>query len=325
VTSASFRAASPSLVTQETVGATVGVLVLVLVAAHEVGLGERPQVETFVLVFVSIVIEALPFVLLGAIASAALAVFVSDNAFSRVARLPLAVQLPAAALSAAAFPVCECGSVPVARRLIVRGVHPAAGLTFMLAAPIVNPIVLTSTMLAYGGGRHGAEVAFARAALGLAVAVTAGVLLGRGRVLRRVTVDHDHGHPARFGDHVARDFTFMGRFVVIGAAIGAALQTIVPQDALSQLAGTPIASQLALIGLAFALALCSEADAFVAASLTAFPMSSQLAFLVAGPVLDAKLTVLYGGTFRRSFVPRLALFAIPLIVAGSLVVGAALW
>jgi uncharacterized membrane protein YraQ (UPF0718 family) len=312
-------------VTQETLGAVVGVLVLILVAGHALGVGERPQVETFVLVFVSIAIEALPFVLLGAIASAALAVFVSDRAFGRVARLPLAVQVPAAAVSAAAFPVCECGSVPVARRLIGRGVHPAAGLTFMLAAPIVNPIVLISTMLAYGGGRHGAEVAATRAGLGLIVAVTAGLLLGRGRILRGTAHDDDHGGAGRFGDHVAGDFVFMARFVVIGAAIAAVLQTVVPQEALSHLAGTPVASQLALIGLAFAVALCSEADAFVAASLTAFPLSSQLAFLVAGPMLDAKLAVLYGGTFRRSFVPRLALLAVPMIVAGSLVAGAALW
>src|SRR5205085_6194 len=161
-------ASSP--VTEDAVGVAFGVLAGAVVVGRAFHLEDVPAVSTFVLVAVSILVEALPFVLVGALVSALIAVAVPERAFARVARLPLAVQLPAAALGAFAFPVCDCGTVPVARRLLTRGLHPAASLTFMLAAPIVNPLVLASTWVAYGGGRRGLEVRPARPALALGVA-----------------------------------------------------------------------------------------------------------------------------------------------------------
>ncbi|MDQ4058949.1 MAG: permease, partial [Actinomycetota bacterium] len=121
-----------------------------------------------------------------------------------------------------------------------------------------------------------------------------------------------------FTGHLAADFFFMGRFVVLGGAIAALMQTAIPQSIVSGVASTPIIGALALMGLAFALSLCSEADAFVAVSFVQFPLSSQLAFLVFGPVVDAKLALLYGATFRRRFVLRLLAIALPVTLAGSL-------
>ena len=113
----------------------------------------------------------------------------------------------------------------------------------------------------------------------------------------------------------------MGRFLVLGAAVSAAVQTLVPQQILSDLGGAPVLGTLAMMGMAVALSLCSEADAFVAVSFTAFPLGPQLAFLVLGPVLDAKLAVLYGATFRRGFLPRLIAVAVPVALVGSLLFG----
>jgi uncharacterized membrane protein YraQ (UPF0718 family) len=96
------------------------------------------------------------------------------------------------------------------------------------------------------------------------------------------------------------------------------LQTVIPQSLVVGVATTPIVGSLALMGIAYVLSLCSEADAFVAVSFTPFPLGSQLAFLVFGPVVDVKLSFLYGATFRRRFVARLALVAIPVVLAGSL-------
>jgi uncharacterized protein len=283
---------------------------------------------TFGIIFASIVVEALPFILMGAAASAAIAVFVPASAFARLAALPTPVQVPAAALAGFAMPVCECGSVPVGRRLILRGVHPSAGIAFMLAAPILNPIVLTSTWVAYGAAGKAAEMTAARASLGLIVAVVAGLVIGRGgaSVLKAVpdpsSHDHDHDHGrgsiGAFAEHLAADFLFMGRFLVLGAAVAALLQTAVPQDWLSSVAGHDLIGALALMGMAVALSLCSEADAFVAVSFTAFPFGSQLAFLVLGPVMDAKLAVLYGATFRRRFAIRVLAVAVPIALAGAL-------
>lgn len=304
-----------------------GLALAAVLAGRFGGLGDVALVETFVVIFVAIVIEALPFVLLGAMVSAAIEVFVPDRTFAAVGRLPLGLQLPAAALGGFAFPVCECGSVPVARRLISRGMHPAAGLAFMLAAPVINPVVLASTVVAYSGRGLSMEMVLGRAGLGLILAIVAGWALGvddAEELLRPRSGDvHDHSAPGTnkgraFFDHLGNDFFFMGRFIVLGAALAAALQTAIPQDIVSGIARTPIIGSLSLMGVAFVLSLCSEADAFVAVSFVQFPLGSQLAFLVFGPVVDMKLAFLYGATFRRRFVIRLTVVAVPVVLAGSL-------
>jgi uncharacterized membrane protein YraQ (UPF0718 family) len=303
---------------------TVG---LALLARHTL-VPALPALSTFGVIFASIVVEALPFILLGALVSAAMAVYVPRRVFERIGALPRPLQVPGAALAGVAMPVCECGSVPVARRLIERGVEPAAGIAFMLAAPIINPIVVASTWVAFGGGRRGAEMVAARCGLGLVVAICAAFALGRTgdkllRARRGADADEHEGEPRpqAFVSHVVGDFVFMGRFLVLGAALSALLQTAVPQTILSGLADQQVLAVLALMALAFILSLCSEADAFVATSFTAFPLSAQLGFLVLGPVADTKLAVLYGATFRERFVLRLLLVAVPLTVAGSLIAG----
>jgi uncharacterized membrane protein YraQ (UPF0718 family) len=302
-------------------------LVVAVLAARFGGLGDLAVAETFVVIFASIVMEALPFVLLGATVSAAIEVFVPDRAFAAIGRLPMGLQLPAAALGGFAFPVCECGSVPVARRLISRGMHPSAGLAFMLASPILNPVVLASTVVAYSGRGLAVEMVLGRAGLGLILAMVAGWAIGSddARELLRPRSDDAHDMPRDTGkrgraffDHLGSDFFFMGRFVVLGAALAAILQTAIPQDIVSGIARTPIIGALSLMAIAFVLSLCSEADAFVAVSFVQFPIGSQLAFLVFGPVVDAKLAFLYGATFRKRFVARLVVVAVPVVLAGSL-------
>lgn len=284
----------------------------------------RAAVENFVVVFVSIVVEALPFVLAGAFVSGLIAVAVPDRFFAAVSRLPVGVQLPAAVAGSFAFPVCECGSVPVARRLILRGVHPSAGVAFMLAAPVLNPVVLASTWVAYAG-RDPLAMTAGRAILGAAVALLVGAALKTGgpSPVRSTTAGehgHDHGSGgfAALASHVSGDFLFMGRFVVAGAALAALLQTAVPQDAVAPLADSALLGSLAMMALAFAMSLCSEADAFVAVSFTHFTPASQLSFLVFGPVLDLKLALLYAAAFGRGLPWLVALVSAPVILAGSL-------
>lgn len=304
----------------------VGGVGVLLFAGRALGAGRSAAVETFVLIFTSIVVEALPFILLGALVSALIEVYVPERVFSRIARLPAALQIPGAALGGLAFPVCECGSVPVSRRLISKGMHPSAGLAFMLASPILNPIVLLSTYIAYRGRGLGLEMVAGRAALGLILAMAAGWALGGTSAAELLKPRPDeHGHAggqrsrrAALVEHLSADFFFMGRFVVVGSALAAALQTVIPQSLVAGVARTPLVGSLALMGIAFVLSLCSEADAFVAVSFVQFPIGSQLAFLVFGPVVDAKLAFLYGATFRRRFVARLIVVALPVCLAGSL-------
>jgi len=313
-------------VTLPLVAAVVLLTGLSVAAGRVFGLGEVDTAQTFLVIATSIVVEALPFVLLGALVSALLEVFVPDRAFAAVARLPLRLQVPGAALAGFAMPVCECGSVPVARRLILRGVHPSAGLAFMLASPVINPIVLLSTVVAYQG-QAALEMTLGRAGLGLLVALTAAALIARpgaALVLRPRPAErheHDHGHGGRVravADHLASDLLFMGKFVIAGAVLAAAMQTLVPQSVFTGVLTTPLVGAGLLMSLSFILSLCSEADAFVAVSFIQFPLGPQLAFLVFGPILDIKLALLYGATFGRAFVLRLLLVTAPLILAGSM-------
>ncbi|HEX2049848.1 MAG TPA: permease [Actinomycetota bacterium] len=291
--------------------------------------GRVAGVQNFVLVFSSLLVEAIPFVLLGAVVSAAIEVFVPARAFERIATLPRALQLPAAGLGGLAFPVCECGSVPVARRLAAKGLSPGAAVTFMLAAPILNPVVLISTAVAYRGRDQLWTMVLGRAGLGLLAALAVGWVVadrsGSELLRTRPGDDHDHGHehdesrPRAFFSHLAGDFTFMGRYLVLGAAVAATLQTFVPQSVIGAVAETPIVSLVALMALAFVLSLCSESDAFVAASFVQFGPAAQLAFLVFGPMVDTKLGFLYAGTFTRGFLRTVV------VVVGAVTLAGTLW
>jgi hypothetical protein len=217
--------------------------------------------------------------------------------------------------------------VPVARRLARKGLTPAAAVTFMLAAPIVNPVVIASTYVAYRGRDIVGVMVFGRLALGFAIAIIVGWVVGRKRAddllrARRAEVAHhddERGRATRFFGHLTGDLVFMGRFLIVGAAAAAAIQTFVPQTFLDGLASLPVLSIVAMMVLAYVLSLCSESDAFVAASFVQFSAAAQLAFLVFGPMVDTKLSALYLGTFGRGFLGTVV------IAVGSTTLVAALW
>jgi uncharacterized membrane protein YraQ (UPF0718 family) len=285
-----------------------------------------PGVTNFAIVFGSLLIEAIPFILLGAVVSALLEVFLPARALERLTSLPTALQLPACGLAGFAFPVCECGSVPVARRLVAKGLAPSSAVTFMLAAPVVNPVVIASTVVAYRGREAFWPMVVGRAGLGLMVAIAVGWAVGRrdpDDLIRRRgdaydAVHEDGGRMRAVFEHVSGDFVFMGRYLVIGAAFAATLQTFVPQAAVASLADAPVLNLVAMMGLAFVLSLCSESDAFVAASFVQFGVASQLAFLVFGPMVDTKLAVLYSGTFGRELLRTVVVVAAATTLAGTL-------
>jgi uncharacterized membrane protein YraQ (UPF0718 family) len=304
-----------------------------LAAIHSAHLGNNAALGTVGVIFTSIVVEALPFILIGAVVSGALATFVSDRAFARLGSLPRRLQVPGAAVASVCFPVCECGSVPVAKRLLARGIDPAAGVAFMLAAPVLNPVVLGATWVAYDARGKALEMTAARACVGLSVAVVVGLAaaraLPRGPLRAAPAPSPEHDHPpsqgrglSAFAEHVTTDFLFMGRFLVAGAAVSALIQTALPQSVLSGIGSSEVLAILSMMFLAFVLSLCSEADAFVAVSFTGFPLSAQLAFLTMGPALDAKLAVLYAATFQRRFLVTLVATVVPMALFGSLAFGA---
>lgn len=302
-------------------------LVAIAIAIEVARPGNVAWLQNFFVVFGSLLVEAVPFVVLGAFVSATIEVFVPTSVFARIGRLPRTLQLPAAAVAGMAFPVCECGSVPVARRLARKGLTPAAAVTFMMAAPIVNPVVIASTYVAYRGRDVVWLMVFGRLTLGFVVAIIMGWVIGARRAdeilkARAPAVDrHDDepGRATRFFGHLSGDLLFMGRFLIVGAAIAAAIQTFVPQTFLNGVAGLPVLSIVAMMALAYVMSLCSESDAFVAASFVQFTAPAQLAFLVFGPMVDIKLSALYVGTFGRAFLRT------TIITVGSVTLVATLW
>jgi hypothetical protein len=307
---------------------TLELLALLLVAAvllrpAMVGWFDNPALQMWSTVFVSITIQALPFLVLGVVVSGAIAAFVppgwvADHLPSR----PL-LAVPAAGLAGVALPGCECGSVPIAGRLTARGLSPAAAFAFMLSAPAINPVVLVATAVAFPGQP---VVVAARFTASLLTAITVGLLwsrFGRDALLDRSRTSVPEGASKwdAFSATVRHDFLHAGGWLVLGAMTAATLQVVVPRSVLDTLGGNEVLAVAVMAILAVVLAICSEADAFVAVGLTQFSLTSRLVFLVVGPVVDLKLIALQAGTFGRAFALRFAPAAFLVAVVIAVVVG----
>jgi uncharacterized membrane protein YraQ (UPF0718 family) len=273
-------------------------------------------------VFLALVLQALPFLVLGTVLAGLVSAYLKPALVARlVPRSPLAA-VGVAGLAGAALPGCECSSVPLARRLAARGVPAPAALSFLLAAPAVNPVVVVATLVAFPGRP---EMALARWVAALATSMTVGLLWTRlGRPLPLPPHDRDT-RPWRIMLHtVVDDTSSSAGYLAVGAAAGATLTVLVPRGWVNALAGLGPLSVLAVAVLAVLLAVCSEADAFLAAALRAFSPTAQLAFMVVGPVVDLKLIALQTGNFGPAVTRRLAPMAFGVAVLSAAVIGAVL-
>ncbi|MGQ0719417.1 MAG: permease [Pseudonocardiales bacterium] len=308
------------------------VLVLALLAQGPlIRMLDVPAVRTGATVFVAVFVQAMPFLVLGVLVSGLIAAFVPPAALQRVLPRRTVAAVPVAGAAGMALPGCECASVPVSRRLMQQGVPPAAALTFMLAAPAVNPVVLVSTAVAFPGEPR---MVAARFLGSMGTALVLGWLWARfGRVewiaqraLCRPQRDPARSASAVFTETARHDLVSSGGFLVLGALTAAALNVVVPPSWIASLAGQLLLGILVMALLAVVLALCSEADAFVAASLSMLPLLPRLVFLVVGPAVDVKLMALQAGAFGRGFASRFApmTFVVAIgcaVLAGVLVLG----
>jgi uncharacterized membrane protein YraQ (UPF0718 family) len=310
-------------------------LISVLLAQNWIagGFALPDQFFTFTTIFLGIFIEAAPFLLLGTLASGLVEVFFKRESVQRLMpRNPFLGAL-AGGLLGFLFPVCECGVVPLTRRLFHKGMAPATGIAFLLASPVLNPIVVLSTYAAYGWG----PVLWLRIGLSLAIAVATGLIFAveqqplrllrpmslapiRGASLDVPMLAPSLGVRLRGALSIAGDEFFeMGRYLIIGSMLAALLQTFVPQAALLALGGGPLLSVLVMMLLAVLLSICSTVDAFVSlAFVGTFTTGSILSFLVFGPMVDIKSTLLYLQVFRRRTVVYMILLPFLMTVLASL-------
>jgi uncharacterized membrane protein YraQ (UPF0718 family) len=286
----------------------------------------RPAVQAWTTIFVAICVQAAPFVVLGIAVSTSIAVFVPPAFFSTVLPSSQALAVPVAGVAGAVLPGCECGSVPVAASLARRGVKAGPAVAFLLSAPAINPVVLVATAVAFPG--HPAVV-LARFVASLGTALTVGWLwASTGRPLpSRNRPAHEHGEGSKLSRVVAtasHDLSQTMGLLVLGAASAASLKVVLPEGWLDHVAGNPLTAVLALAVLAVVLAVCSESDAFIAASLSQFSLTAKLAFMVVGPAVDLKLIALQAGTFGRDFAIRFAPLTWVVAVVASSITGAVL-
>jgi len=288
------------------------------------------RIQTFVTIFLGIFIEAVPFLLAGAVVSGSIAVFVDPSAIDRY--LPKAA-LPGAmvgGLMGVIFPVCECGVVPVVRRLYEKGLPLSIGIAFLLAAPVVNPVVILSTYSAFGWG----AILVGRIVFSFLIAVVVGFLFSRAKpaevLLPAICQAHADACCSIHDQHLPKaplsqrftrsltlagdDFLDMVRYLIAGSMLAAAMQTLVPQSALLAVGQGPVISVLVMQALAFVLSVCSTVDAFLALAFAGtFTTGSVLAFLVFGPMVDIKSSLMFLGVFQRRAVAYLIL--LPLLLS----------
>ena len=288
------------------------------VTAETVDAGLPNQLQDLLTLATSVIVESMPFVVLGIILSIAVQEWVPDSwIFSILPRNPFARR---AVISFLGFflPVCECGNVPLARGLMVKGFTVSESMTFLLAAPIINPITIATTHAAFGWDGW---VLVARLVGGFVIANLIGWLFSHHNdqdslLTRRFAAEcrlpqaHEHGG-ARMHKSLElfiRETSVIMPALFIGSVVAGVIQVLVPRSVLVALGSNPLWSILAMLVLAFVISVCSNVDAFfILPFASTFMPGSIVTFLVFGPIIDIKMLALLRTTFTTRVLVQLTL------------------
>lgn len=290
--------------------------------------------QVFNTIFLSILVQAFPFILFGVFVSSIIQIFVSNEIITKLFPKEKGLGFIAAIFAGFLFPVCDCGIVPVGARLVKKGVPLPTAVTFMLAAPIMNPIVIASTLYAFPG-QH--SIALYRIYLGIIVAFSVGLVFmffpeEKSMLLNNMNTvtcncgfcsDDYRNSKGTFKKvdaifkHAGAEFFEVGKFLIIGSFLSSIMQTIIPKDILANLGGGNTVSLLIMMILAFVLSICSTSDAFIARTfINQFPIGAVMGFLILGPMVDIKNLLMLLGNFEKRFVVKLVLviFSVSFII-----------
>jgi len=300
------------------------------------------KIKDFILIFTSIFYEALPFIVIGSLMAGFLEEFLPPKLIARVLPKNRFFAILLGALLGLIFPMCECGIIPVMRRLLRKGLPLSCCVAYLLAGPIINPLVLLSTYVAFDGMENATEngaisyqmggIPMVLTRMGMAYLVSVGTSLivdwlykkkgnsllmplakpPERRLLGLDLIEDELPEPtknkhwfqraSRISETALHDFVDITVFLTIGALLASFTRIWLTHDAISELSRSHIILAVGLMmALAVILCLCSEADAFVAASFVTLRPSAKAAFLVLGPMMDLKLYMMY----TRVFKPRL--------------------
>ncbi|QNK48430.1 permease [Brevibacterium sp. PAMC23299] len=291
---------------------------------------DYPMLHSVLVVFLGLFLESIPFLLLGAIASSFIQLFISEEIIKRmIPKRPLTA-IFAAIAAALIIPVCECAIIPVVRRLIQKGVPVHAGVVLLVTAPILNVIVFGSTYYAF---QNNPSILYGRIILCVLTAIIAGLFIhifSTKDVVKEDKLELVQGHVhdsqsskwTSFIDHTSQEFFMVGRYFIIGALFASVFQVFMDRSVMADIGQAPIKGTALMMGIAFVLSLCSSADAFVAASFShSFLPGSILGFIVFGPMLDLKNVLIMMSCFKRSFVVTYVLLIFAVVFSLCLIAG----
>lgn len=282
-------------------------------------------------IFISIIIEALPFVLLGTILSGIIEVFITPDIVNKFLPKNKFLRVLFGTFVGFVFPSCECGIIPIINRFLEKKVPSYTAVPFLATAPIINPIVLFATYSAFGNSIRFLILRFVGATI---VAIALGVMLA---FLVDDNILKEDAKPTHFHDysdkkwyqkiflalaHAIDEFFDTGRYLVFGTLIASAMQIYLPTRVLTTIGHGPITAILVMMLLAFILSLCSEADAFIGASLlSTFGIAPVMAFLLIGPMIDIKNLMMMVNSFKTRFIVQFISVSSIIIIIYCLFVG----
>lgn len=285
----------------------------------------KGEIGDFATIFTSIILEAVPFILIGSFISAIIQIYVSEDTITKLIPNGSVLAYFEAAFAGILFPVCECAIIPITRRLIKKGLPTGVGVTFMLAVPIINPIVIMSTYYAFYNKQG---MVLLRVFGGFAAAIIIGMIVnaiqGNNSPLLLNYSNNDNycscGCNSYFGEqnkikkiieHTNREFLDITRYLIFGAFISSVFQVMASTGSFKFISNNKVLVIIFMMFLAFVLSLCSEADAFVGRTfLSQYSFSGVAAFLILGPMIDIKSLIMLSGTFKKSFVVKLVMTTI---------------
>ena len=285
-------------------------------------------------IFISMVLEALPFILIGAIVSSVIQMYISEDIVKKNLPKSRILSIIIAACMGIVIPICECAIVPIARSLIKKGIPIAVAVVFMLTVPIVNPVVIASTFYAFAD----IKVVLIRVLGGIICAIAIGLLIElltskKSQVVNRTgeyenicdcgceSIDYFYNKSKLrlCLEHANKEFSNILRYYIFGSFLSSLFIVIVKEEFLQNFSKGSILPIFIMMLLAFLLSLCSEADAFIARGfLDYFGVPAISAFLIFGPMLDLKNTIIIFSYFKKSFVFKLITIIVLIVLAFSI-------
>ena len=298
--------------------------------------------------FTTIMLEAIPFLLLGALISAIIEEFVSEERISKMIPKNRVLGSLVGIFLGLFIPACDCAVIPIAMRLKKKKVPTNVIVSFMLASPIISPVVLLSTFFAFGEtekmllfGLEMPKLFVYRTIFGILVALVVGIVLDivcKDLVLKEEgsVVNHEyHCHHHHEHEHIHTchhhhegcscstheketgpigrvkniinimygDFMGIISYMAVGALLAATMQILLPISNIGGIVQNKYISTFIMMLLAFALSLCSTSDAFIARTfMNSLSKNSILAFILLGPMIDIKNTIVLNKSFNKKFV-----------------------